>query len=47
MFVLMGARERSIAQYSALFAAAELRPTRTTPIPALLGTTTIMEAVAA
>ena len=47
MLVLVGARERTIAQYSALFAAAGLRLVRTTPIPALLGPTTIMEAVAA
>ncbi len=47
MLVLVGARERTIAQYSALFSAAGLRLVRTTPIPALLGPTTIMEAVAA
>jgi hypothetical protein len=32
MLVLLGARERTIAQYSALFAAAGLRLVRTTPI---------------
>jgi O-methyltransferase domain len=47
MLVLLGARERTIAQYSALFAAAGLRLLRTTPISALLGPTTIMEAVVA
>jgi hypothetical protein len=47
MLVLLGARERTIAQYSALFAAAGLRLARMTPIPALLGPTTIMEAVVA
>lgn len=46
MLVLLGARERTIAQYSVLFAAAGLRLVRTTPIPALLGPTTIMEVVA-
>ncbi len=47
MLVLLGARERTIAQYSALFTAAGLRLVRTTPISALLGPTAIMEAVVA
>ena len=47
MLVLLGARECTIAQYSAPFAAAGLRRVRTTSIPALLGPTTIMEAAVA
>jgi O-methyltransferase domain/Dimerisation domain len=46
MLVMLGARERTLTQYSALFAAAGLRIARTVSVPALLGPTTIMETVA-